>query len=251
MKLEIIDCPLYDICSQAIEQVLFLADRKNIRLQNQVNREIRARADKRIIERVLVNLLSNGIKFTPNNGNIEIRVYDHPGDTSRYRIEVIDNGEGIPADKIHMVFDRFVQIKERKSGGLYSTGIGLTFCKLAIEAHGGEIAVRSDKGIGATFYFDLAKSGGSIAVTERMPDVKGKMLPSIEFSEAEREQLRPFLSRLHQLLVYETTAVESLINQIDFHSFPGLSKWKHELDHALYSMNEERYQALLQMVENP
>ena len=68
---------------------------------------------------------------------------------------VKDTGEGIPKDHLSKIFDKFGQVESRKGGRKMSSGLGLTFCKLAVEAHGGHIWVESVIGTGSTFFFTI------------------------------------------------------------------------------------------------
>lgn len=106
-------------------------------------------ADATLLERVVTNLVSNAIKHTRGNGHITIEASGDP--RGYYRISVIDNGEGIPAEYHEKIFERFGQAELRKGGRRVDTGLGLTFCKLAVEAHGGKIYVESEPGKGSTF----------------------------------------------------------------------------------------------------
>ena len=106
--------------------------------------------DADLIRRVISNLLGNALKFTPNSGEIRLSVERRNADV---RIEVADNGPGISTEDHQKIFEKFGQSKDgnRKLG----TGLGLTFCKLAIEAHGGTIGVESGIGRGSVFWFVL------------------------------------------------------------------------------------------------
>ncbi len=75
------------------------------------------------------------------------------------RVNIIDKGEGIDPDMVDKVFDKYEQAVTKKTGKANSTGIGLTFCKLAIEAHEGTIGVESELKKGSTFYFTLPIEG--------------------------------------------------------------------------------------------
>jgi two-component system sensor histidine kinase/response regulator len=108
--------------------------------------------DPQIIERVIMNLLGNALKFTPRAGSVVIEVM-RAGDRSR--VEIRDTGRGIPPEYLERVFDKFQQVEARKERKMYSTGLGLTFCKLAVEAHQGRIGVDSTVGAGSTFWFEL------------------------------------------------------------------------------------------------
>lgn len=109
--------------------------------------------DSEIIHRVLTNLISNAVYHTPEDTKISISVT--PGDTHA-RVEVTDTGPGIPRDHQPRIFNKFVRTEgPHDSPHHLSTGLGLNFCKLAVEAHGGRIGVISEPGHGATFWFTL------------------------------------------------------------------------------------------------
>ena len=111
--------------------------------------EISCDAD--VIRRVLENLISNAVKFTKPDGKILVSVQHRAADVA---ISVSDDGEGIPPDQHAHIFKKFGQVD---GGGehRHSTGLGLAFCQLAVEAHGGKIAVQSESGKGSTFSFTL------------------------------------------------------------------------------------------------
>ena len=112
--------------------------------------------DGNVVRRILSNLVDNALKFSKPSEAIELSV----GCTGRFvRFEVRDNGPGIPAEFIDIIFDRFGQVDARKSGRRASSGLGLAFCKLAVEAHGGCIHVDSTEGEGTVFSFELPSAG--------------------------------------------------------------------------------------------
>jgi PAS domain S-box-containing protein len=105
--------------------------------------------DADLVRRVVSNLLTNALKFTPAKGSIAVRVA--PIDDF-VEVSVSDTGPGIPAEHHAKIFEKFGQIT---SGTRHSTGLGLTFCKLAVEAQGGMIGVESAPGEGSRFWFTL------------------------------------------------------------------------------------------------
>ncbi len=112
-------------------------------------------ADK--VERVLLNLVDNALKFSPSGGHIVIRL--HPAGTNgapaRFcRVDVCDSGPGIPAEDRAFIFERFAQVRSQRARRRGS-GLGLTFCKLVVEAHGGRIWVDDNPGGGSVFSFTL------------------------------------------------------------------------------------------------
>ncbi|MBI5200708.1 MAG: HAMP domain-containing histidine kinase, partial [Elusimicrobia bacterium] len=109
-------------------------------------------ADERALKRVLVNLASNALKFTPAGGKVSIA---HAAADGLDRVSVSDTGIGVPAEKLTLLFKKFSQIPETKNKvrPARGTGLGLVICKQIVEAHGGSIGVESEFGKGTTFSF--------------------------------------------------------------------------------------------------
>jgi signal transduction histidine kinase len=112
--------------------------------------------DAHLIRRVLQNLIGNALKFTDKEDGIITVGIEIADDNVRVSVE--DNGSGILPEYREKVFGKFFQVDKRKKGRTYSTGLGLTFCKLAVEAHGGRIGLESDVGKGCNFWFELPRA---------------------------------------------------------------------------------------------
>lgn len=110
------------------------------------------RADKAKVRQVLVNLLSNAAKFTPDGGNLRIEVVR---ENSWCQVSVIDNGIGIRGEDQERIFEPFCQVGEPLIKGVGGTGLGLTIARQIVEKHGGRIWVESEYGKGSRFIFTL------------------------------------------------------------------------------------------------
>ncbi len=124
----------------------------HITVENKTPQHIpRIIADQGKLQRVMNNLLDNAIKFTPDGGEINIKV--ECNDTGVV-VRVEDSGPGIPEEYRERIFERFVQVPGQRSRRR-GTGLGLTFCQSVIEAHGGHIWVEPRPGGGSIFFFTL------------------------------------------------------------------------------------------------
>ena len=118
-----------------------------------------ATCDRNLMGRVLANLVGNAFKFTPEGGEVRVGLEATNGQA---RITVTDTGPGIPAEHRQVIFEKFGQAPLGEAAGRRSAGLGLTFCKLAIEAHGGRIGVERPSGGGARFWIEFPRTPQSV-----------------------------------------------------------------------------------------
>ena len=148
---------LQEVVDGAFQQVGWLAEEKALEMRTEISSEVLPlNADAEKLRRVMVNLIGNAVKFTPANGQITVIAHMDPL-SQELIVGIKDTGEGIPKEAFERIFEKFEQVETRKAGKTKSTGLGLTFCKLVIEAHGGRIWVESEPNRGSTFYFTIPK----------------------------------------------------------------------------------------------
>jgi signal transduction histidine kinase len=121
-------------------------------------------ADPNLLRRILANLMANAIKHTRRGGYIDFRAWKQDDD---FVLSVRDDGEGIPEADQKRIFNAFEQSRHTVHDR-YDTGMGLTFCKLAVEKHGGRIWVESKVGRGSTFYFTIPVDVAAPIVAEEI-----------------------------------------------------------------------------------
>ena len=112
-------------------------------------RTVRVVGDEGALRRVVMNLLENGVKYNREGGEVRLSVWSEGGTA---RIEVADDGPGIPADHVPHLFERFHRVRANRVPG---TGLGLSICRMLVEAHGGRIEVSSREGVGTSFRVEL------------------------------------------------------------------------------------------------
>jgi signal transduction histidine kinase len=154
---------LPDLFAETLRLQLPLYSAKRLQVESEASPMLPlAFADAEMIERVLQNIVGNAIKFTPAGGTITIRATEledkaasrdraHNALEPFLRISVTDSGPGVPPEMRDKLFEKFVVGEQQERG----SGLGLAFCKLAIQAHGGDIWVDSAPGKGAIFVFTL------------------------------------------------------------------------------------------------
>lgn len=124
---------------------------KNISLELSLGLS-RITADHELLRRTILNLVTNALKFGKSNVKIEATVSE---DAKEIIVSVSDDGMGIAKEYLVRVLDKFVQVEDAQIKGKLGKGLGLTFCKMAVEAHAGRIWVESEVGEGSTFSFTL------------------------------------------------------------------------------------------------
>ena len=161
MPLDITNNYVGDVISNAVEEVKLLVEvsRNNqLTLNYDYPENLGFSFDYENIKRVLVNLLTNAIKYTPEGGKIHVESEEIIQNNSNYVLfSVKDTGHGISEENQKLIFDQYAQIKAKKSGASRSSGLGLTFCKMMVEAHNGFIGVDSEVDKGSNFYFALPR----------------------------------------------------------------------------------------------
>ncbi len=163
MELESEETDLLEICDSSLQMIQQLAQKKNIQLQTNLPATLpKFILDEQRIKQVLINLLSNGVKFTPDGGQVSLIINSQPikDDTDNYphgffRITVKDTGIGISPENIEKLFKPFVQIDSALNRQYEGTGLGLSLVKSIVELHGGRVKVESEVGVGSSFIVDI------------------------------------------------------------------------------------------------
>ncbi len=205
------------------------------------------KGDPEILKRVCVNLLTNAIKYSPIKGEISMRLMEH-GD-GELILWVEDEGPGIREDLRKVLFDS-TKRQGQIDKSMRSTGLGLIFCKMAVEAHQGTIGVESPKGKGARFFITLPATRLENDHSYDETGAAGESLSDDIMAAPMVEKLHPFLNQLRLKEVYEVSDIKSIISQIKALKLEGINNWLKELDEAVISCNHEKYQNTLNKIQN-
>jgi signal transduction histidine kinase len=159
LQLELAPTDVRALIHEVCEPFQPLAGEKGITLTQELPGELpHVNADRPKLRRVIVNLLSNALKFTKKGGRVNVRA-ERSG--AGVHVSVADTGVGIAAEDIPLLFDKYEQARHRATRGEKGTGLGLFITRQLVELHGGEIHVESEVGKGSTFSFTLPVAGNN------------------------------------------------------------------------------------------
>lgn len=138
--------------NEILEQFQDTFDRKSLNVKKDLPQDVpEAHADQELIRQVLVNLLDNAVKYTPEQGTIQVSILHRT--SQKIQVTVCDDGPGIPEEKREQIFEGHVRLKRDEAKEGY--GLGLSLCRQVIRAHYGQIWVDSDANRGSCFHFTL------------------------------------------------------------------------------------------------
>ncbi len=148
---------LIAVIGEALRMVRPRAETKSIALHAELAEEAIVSAVPSRVRQVLINLIDNGVKYTPAGGRVSVAAaLSTDGDGAEtVRIRVSDTGMGIPARDLPHVFDKFYRVKNKATSEIPGTGLGLAITKSIVEVYGGRISVDSLEGVGTTFEVEL------------------------------------------------------------------------------------------------
>lgn len=149
--------------------------------------------DEEKLERIILNLLSNALKFTPDGGKISVKLYD---DDNFVFVSIKDTGTGIDEETQRNIFDRFVQGSLSPNNNMSGSGIGLSLVKSLMTLHGGEVTLDSQLGVGSTFILKFPKSNLAETLDEDIstgsiyPNINASSAFHLEFAGLVKDQLK-------------------------------------------------------------
>ncbi|MBL6445421.1 tetratricopeptide repeat-containing sensor histidine kinase [Fulvivirga sp. 29W222] len=225
------------IIQDAEDQVRPLLAEKNINIKANLN-PCMVNADKELISRVFINLFTNAIKYSPLNGRILITTEKH---SDQITVSITDQGKGISKENLNVIFEPYKQVSPLASGNIASTGLGLTFCKLALEAHHSQIRVESSPGKGTTFTFDLQLAGTN--TRETAAEVVDQ---SMALTAKEKSYVAEILPQLQTLKFHNALLLDNIMDEVEKRDLNNLKPIITALSNAAFSDNRQHYDQLLE-----
>lgn len=193
-------------------------------------------ADKEVMIRVFDNLLSNAIRFSPQNRNIEVFAENSGSDI--IHISFKNYGDSIPEEALPFIFDKYWQFEKSDSSSYRTTGLGLTFCKMAVEAHGGNIKVRNEPD-GVVFTFALAGNINPVQTTASENETT-----EIVLTVEQKAMLKPFFDCLKEFEVHQVSDILQVLDEIPEDS-DNINLLKQQIRDAAFATNAGLYHQII------
>lgn len=155
-----VEVNFHELVDGAVERLVNQTERKHLTIVKHIPAKLTVLCDRDLIQRVVVNLLHNAIKWSPEGGAVTIEA---ELSAEEVIVSVLDNGPGVPSDQVERIFERFYQVDPSRSGK-DGTGLGLAICKHIVTAHGGRIWAESNElGGGGRFRFSLLNADSALS----------------------------------------------------------------------------------------
>ena len=226
-------CSMEEIVQQAVDAMLPVAEAANVSLRLKTE-PCKVHADSDRLLQVMMNLLSNAIKFSPPFSEVTVKTMKSADGAL---VAVVDEGRGVPQDKLELIFDRFQQVDASDSRQKGGTGLGLAICRTILEQHGGRIWAERNSDRGSSFFFCLADVPSSLE--ENKPQLS-RALPEegVVLLCDDDEQTRLALKTSLEQYGYEVVEAESGAEAVAYAeavgvdailldlTLPGMSGWQ-------------------------
>lgn len=237
-----------ELIDDSLEDVAFLAKVREVEFITNIDKNIAIEIDRSVLQRVLVNLLTNAIKFSPLKGKIEVNTTI--SESNSITISVKDSGYGIRSERLKNIFEHY-QSEAPPDSMIRSTGLGLSFCKLAVESHGGIITVDSVVTKGSVFSIILPLTNSKILDIQqirRVRDMQHKQEDKL--TNEDIESILPFVAELKGYEVYQVSDIFRSLQKIHNLKNEHLSKWVQQVTDAVLLCDQDEYSDLINLTKN-
>lgn len=156
MTIDRAELSITPVIHETIRITSTLADVKNVKVEADLTPDLIMQGDRRAVKQILLNILSNAVKFTPDNGLIKVRAH---ASEDAITIAIEDNGIGIPKSALAKLGQPFLQVENQMTKKYEGSGLGLAISRSLIEMHGGTLRIHSEEGVGTAVFIRLPVSG--------------------------------------------------------------------------------------------
>ncbi len=227
--------PLAAIIGEAADNLEISLQDKNLTLTTEMP-DIDVWADRNLMVRVFENILSNAIRFSPQNKTIVIVA--RLSNCETVEITIQNAGEPIPEDALDSIFEKYIQAKKSDSATYKSTGLGLNFCKMVLQAHGQTIKAENvSDGVAFSFALPCRNISEQTISSQTQSTL-------VVLSAAEKVMLQPWLNQLKDIEIYQISEILEIVNQMPDASENVLSL-KQQITGTAFASNKELFSQLI------
>lgn len=237
------------VVEKSLSSVGYFAVQHGINLVNKIPANIEMDIDADVVERIFTNLLTNALKYTSMNSEV---VLSCAIDDSKIRFTIADSGPGIPMDKEVLIFEKYGSYNEQMLGRVKPTGLGLTFCKMAVEAHGGTIGFESELGKGTQMWFTLPLYSNR-KIEELEPGFNDESSSNVSYAlpafqnVEEKVAFQKVIAVLLEIEVYKASRIRKVLSNEMPKGNPSIVAWIDTLLSSVWTGNEQRYKQQLKI----
>ncbi|MDE0772237.1 MAG: triple tyrosine motif-containing protein [Salibacteraceae bacterium] len=232
---------LNELVDRALAFIELSIKHKNLKIKKNLGFDTVVLCDVSLIERVLINLLSNSVQYSALNSDISISATAI--DDQFLELVIEDSGAGISYEILQKL-QNSEQVLVEKGSDKYSTGIGLQYCQLALDAHDTRLLIDSKAGEGSRISFALK-------INQQKPlsssSFEGRNIPLVTFNSVTRDSLKPIAEELKTYKFYEGGNIVQCLNSYPQKDQAALD-WITEIKNAVYVSNEQKYEQLINLV---
>jgi len=247
IELSVRSISLNELVTNAFRRVKMQAAGRNITLSYNHERNYTLLADGDIAERILVNLLDNAIRHAPAGSAIELTADLNDG---FIKTTVKDRGDGIAPGLRPFIFEKYTHGDHPGQGASRRYGLGLAFCKMAVEKHGGKTGVISEEGKGSEIWFTLPLA--SVDVIQPADQIKPAVICDLqelpEFTEAELSWLREHYGPLRHFSIHQISDIKDLLDLPDAGASSAIRRWKSAVITATNQYNASSFNHLVELI---
>ncbi|TLX73862.1 hypothetical protein E9993_13720 [Labilibacter sediminis] len=234
-----------DLVSEAIYDVNVNASKRAISIIRHEDFNFIVLGDRVVLKRVLVNLLINAIRFSPSNGKVTISFRKQPDNT--FVCIIKDQGPGIRRDQQEIIFDRY-RSSELSDKSLRSTGLGLTFCKMAVEAHSGSVYINSVIGEGSEFCVKLPVESSLPSSSHKVISTNKDAIDIMNLKDECKLKIKPFIQELKKLEVFEVSDINNVLGEIKDEAIVDGDLIVANIKEAVLSCNQDKYDSVINVL---
>lgn len=241
-RLELSSVAIAKLVEESLRSVEINASRKLINLKTEFEILGTLSCDSRLIYRVLINLLNNAVKYAKTDSEVTVKITG--AENSTCAISVHNTGSFIEKKHLPYLFDKFYSVKSKGDSDINSSGLGLAFCELAVNAHGGTIQVNSSVESGTEFTVSLPhfqRESSELFLTH-----SGQK--EVQFSKNEKDMLLPFCEKIKNIPIYKVSPIITTINGLDESGSENIAYWKQLVAEAVYSGDEVLFEKAISVV---